>query len=163
MNKIEQGYVLSIDQASKCAGVSLWYNGALQATTTLVAHTDTKYSRRVQQQAEQLNKFLDTQLPATINIEKIVFESVRMKLVIITVGAFLTCPRIDAKMHETASFIPSMSWKKWALDRGATGPFKEIKGVRALKEAGYPVDEVNPLNDDIADSIMMYQVWKNRR
>ncbi len=156
------GYVMSIDQASKSAGASLWYNDKLVATALFTAPGDDKYSRRVQSLAEQCTVFLDSHLPKKVNIEKIIFESVRMKLVIITVGCFLTCPRIDARLHEKASFIPSMSWKKWAADRGATGPFKEIKGVRALKESGFPLDGIEPLNDDVADSIMMYQTWRLR-
>lgn len=156
------GFCLSVDQASYSAGVSLWFNDKLIGTTLLLAPKDMKYSRRIQTQANQLTQFLDSKLPVGINIEKVIFESVRMKLVLITVGAFLTCPRIDAKMHESASFVPSMSWKKWALDRGATGPFKEIKGVKALTEAGFSVAGITPMNDDIADSVMIYQVWKAR-
>ncbi len=157
------GFVLSTDQASYSAGVSLWKDDALVATTILLAPKDMKYSRRVQLQVEQLTTFLNTYLPRHINIEKVVFEQVRMRLVVITVGAFLTCPRIDARMHETASFIPSMSWKKWAADRGAVGPFKDIKGVKALTEAGFDITGIEPMNDDVADSIMMYQVWRNRK
>lgn len=160
MKPKEQGYVLSIDQASKIAGVSLWYSGDLLATTELKVSGTEKYSIRVQQQAKQLEAFLDLWVPLPFDIEKIVFENVRMKLVVITAGAFLTCPRIKARIHESESFIPSMSWKKWAKDRGATGPFKDIKGVKALYESGWTGVDIT--SDDIADSCLIYMTWRDK-
>lgn len=157
----EQGWVLVIDQASHCAGVSLWYNGVLKHTTELKSHSKTEpFSRRLQFQAEQLDVFLTQALPECACITKIVFEGVRSRLVLVTVGAFLTPKRINAKISPKASFVESTSWKKWAQRHGATGPISEIKGVKALGETGFPTDGIT--SDDIADSIMMYQTWRER-
>lgn len=155
------GYVLAIDQASNVAGVSLWHNGDLVGVTCLTATSTDSMARRLQTQVPQLTSFLDTHLPAGLLIRKILFEGVRSRLVLITVGAFLTCPRIDAKMHQKFTFVESSAWKKYAQKRGATGPFKEIKGVKALKETGWspPADLRGVINDDVADSILMYLCW----
>lgn len=159
----EQGWVLVIDQASHCAGVSLWYNGSLKSTTELKSHSKTEpFSRRLQYQAEQLDVFLTAILPESACITKIVFEGVRARLVLVTVGAFLTPKRINARLSPKTSFVESTSWKKWAQRNGATGPTSDIKGVKALRETGFPVDQHGITSDDIADSILMYSVWRER-
>lgn len=164
MRPKEAGYILSVDQASNIAGVSLWYNGDLKATTTLVSKSSNDpFSRRIQYQLEQLTAFLDAQLPADTVIEKVIFEGVRSRLVIIVVGAFLCCPRISAKLHDKANFIESMSWKRWAQLRGAQGPMKDIKGVKALREAGWDFDKYPVDSDDIADSLFIYLTWRDRK
>ena len=159
----EQGWVLVIDQASNVAGVSLLLNGELRGTTELRsrASTDT-FSRRLQTQLPQLTAFLDAHLPHDASVTKIVFEGVRARLVLITVGAFLCCPRINAKMCQRASFIESTSWKKWAQMRGAVGPLKDIKGVKALRESGWDMVKYPVTSDDIADSLLIYQTWRDR-
>ena len=160
MHVKEQGWILVIDQASNCAGVSLWYNGNLTATTTLVSQSkNDSMARRLQHQVPQLTKFLCDVLPESATIAKILFEGVRARLVLITVGAFLTCPRINAKLT-MQSFIGSSSWKKWAKDHGALGPTADVKGVKALSEIGFPVQQHNIESDDVADSILMYLTWK---
>ena len=153
------GWVLSIDQASNFAGVSLWRDGRLFDTTVLNGGGSDVFSRRLCHQVPQLTAFLDRNVARDTKVHKVIFEGVRARLVLITVGAFLTCPRIDAKMHQQFSFVESSSWKKWAQSQGATGPFKEIKGVKSLKETGFPTDKYPDMTDDIADSIMMYKVW----
>lgn len=163
MKPREHGYVLSIDQASNIAGVSLWYNGDLKATTTLNSkNSSDPFSRRIQYQLDQLTPFLDKNLPSDVLIEKVVFEGVRSRLVLIVVGAFLCCPRISAKMHEKANFVESSKWKKWAQMRGAVGPFKDIKGVKALMEAGWDMEKYPVDSDDVADSILQYLAWRDR-
>lgn len=159
----EAGYVLSIDQASNAAGVSLWCNGDLIATTVLQSRSPTDpFSRRVQFQLEQLTIFLNTHLPHNIDVEKVIFEGVKARLVTIVVGAFLCCPRIHAKMHESASFIYSSTWKSWARKNGAKAVMSDIKGVKSLREAGFDVDKYGVTSDDVADSIMMYKAWQGR-
>jgi len=156
----EKGYVLAIDQASNAAGVSLWLDGELQATTVLVSKDkNDPFSRRIQYQLEQLNVFIDAHVPADVILDKVVFEGVRSRLVNIVIGAFLCCPRIDAKISEAKNFIESSSWKMWAKTRGAQGPFKEIKGVKALRECGWDLDKHPIASDDIADSILIYKCW----
>ncbi len=158
----EQGYVLCIDQASNAAGVSLWYNGLLKDTTVLRSSSEKDpISQRLQDQLPQLDAFLNVNLPKSARVTKIVFEGVRARLVLVTVGAFLTCPRIHAKLSPKASFVESSSWKKWARRHGALEEkVKDIKGVKALREVGFPVDEFDICSDDVADSILMYLTWR---
>lgn len=159
----EQGWVLVIDQASNQAGVSLWYNGQLKATTVLESKkASDAFSRRIQHQVPQLTAFLDAHLPKEALVYNVIFEGVRARLVLITVGAFLTCPRLHVKLSPKASFVESASWKKWAQRRGATGPIKDIKGVKALREVGFPVDSYGITSDDVADSILIYLTWRER-
>jgi hypothetical protein len=159
----EQGYVLSIDQASNAAGVSLWLDGALIATTVLTSKSaGDPFSRRIQGQLDQLNEFIDTHVPVDIIITKVIFEGVRSRLVMIVAGAFLTCPRIDAKISEKHNFIESSSWKNYARARGATGTFKDIKGVKALRECGWDFEKYPITSDDVSDSILMYKTWATR-
>jgi len=163
MKPKEAGYILSIDQASNIAGVSLWYDGHLRATTTLLSKSEKDpFSKRVQGQLVQLTAFLDCHLPPDLNIDKVIFEGVRMRVVIAVIGAFMCCPRIDAKLVEKANFVESSTWKTWAKARGATGDFRLIKGVKALTEAGWDGAKYPITSDDIADSIMMYFAWRDR-
>lgn len=160
----EQGWVLSVDQASNCAGVSLWHNGILIACTTLNSKksTDT-LPRRLQTQVPQLTEFLQKYLPAGEMVTTVIFEGVRARLVALVVGAILTCPLLDkCRINQYASFVESSSWKKWARSHGATGTFEQIKGVKALREVGFPVDKYLLTSDDIADSILMYLTWRQK-
>lgn len=163
MKPKEAGYVLSIDQASNAAGVSLWHNGSLVATTVLTSQSPADpFSRRVQHQVPQLTAFLDKHVPQQFKIEKVVFEGVRSHLVLITVGAFLTCPRIDARISERGSFVPSFVWKKHAQLRGAKGELKNVKGVVSLQQSGFDCVLHGITSDDVADSIMQYRAWADR-
>ena len=147
MKPRELGYVLAIDQASNAAGVSLWKDGQLISTTLLVSRSskDT-FAQRIQCQLQQLTDYLNKELPKGVQIEKIVFEGVRSRLVTVVVGAFMCCPRISAGLHNRANFVESVSWKKWAQLRGAKGPFKEIKGVKALIETGWDMEKYPKLS-----------------
>lgn len=161
MRPCEIGFILSIDQASNAAGVSLWHDGQLKAHTVLRSNSSSdSFARRLQTQVPQLTAFLDAHLPEKLKLTKVLFEGMKARLVLVTIGAFLTCPRLDNKLHAQHSFVESSSWKKWAQQHGATGPFKEIKGVKALKEIGYPVDKLAIDSDDVADSILIYLTWR---
>lgn len=163
MKPKEFGYVLSVDQASNLAGVSLWHNGELKATTVLKSRSpDDPFSRRLQTQLPQLTAFLDTHVPKEYQIEKVVFEGVRSRLILAVVGGFLVCPRIHARVSEKANFVESSSWKRYAYLHGATGPVKDIKGVKALRESGFDVDKYSIESDDIADSCLIYLTWASR-
>ncbi len=156
-----QGWVLSIDQASNSAGISLWKDGVLTACKTLrsVAATD-NISTRLVEINQQLNQFLHAQLPVGTKITKVLFEGVRARLVLISVGAFLISPYIDAKLNERNNFIESSSWKRWAKLKGATGDAKTIKGIATLSEVGFDTQGLD--SDDVADSIMIYLTWADR-
>lgn len=155
--------VLSIDQASNCAGVSLWEHDKLD---TLIATTELKSNSpkdslpiRLVTQREQLRIFLQKygQYPP----DYVVCESVKSKMVMVVIGALLSIPEITCKVT-AADWVPSLSWKKFARDRGATGPFNEIKGMKALRECTY--GEVYDFDsEDIADSVLIYKTWKLRR
>lgn len=163
MKPKESGYVLAIDQASNCAGVSLWFDGVLKTTTTLNSQSPTDpFARRIQYQLEQLTAFLNAELPEGVQVEKVVFEGVRPRLILATVGAFMCCPRISAKLDESKSFVGPSSWKAWAKLRGATGPFKDIKGVQALQETGWDFSKHPIDSDDVADSLLIYMAWRDR-
>lgn len=152
--------VLSIDQASIKCGASLWDHPKrrLLGSAPLEAPKGWPYSRRLQHLVGELNNFLkDKPRPQTV-----IFENVRPKLVMITVGAFLTSPYIDLTLNEQSSFISSSTWKKWAADRGAGGEFSKIKGVEALAATGFPVDQHGITSDDVCDSIMQYLAWSER-
>lgn len=156
----EQDYVLSIDQASNAAGVSLWRNGQRLATATLrSAKSSDPFGKRLATQMRALEAWLDQ-----LRIEKIqhvVFEGVRSRLVLVTVGAFCAARQLQScRLHPKHSFVESTSWKRWAQKRGARGPLKDIKGVQALIDIGYPVEGIN--TDDEADSILQYLTWRDR-
>jgi hypothetical protein len=161
----EAGYILAIDQASNCAGVSLWHNGSLQAWRTLdSASPKDPFGRRLATQVQQLTEFLAEELPAGEEIKVLLFEGVKSSMVLATVGAFCVCPQLQGcKFNPKHSFISALSWKKWARDHGATGPFKEIKGVKALKETGWEFETYPIFSDDVADSLMIYQCWRDRK
>lgn len=163
MHVKESGYVLVIDQASNLAGVSLWHNGDIKAHTVLRSNSSSdSYSRRLQTQVPQLTLFLNKYVPIEFKITKVVFEGMKNRLVLITIGAFLTCDRIDAKLHQRFSFVESSSWKRWAKDHGAQGITKDIKGVKALRETGFPVEAFKIESEDVADSILIYLTWRSR-
>lgn len=159
----DPGWTLSLDQASNTAGASLWFDGNLYATSVLLGGGSPVFSRRLVAMQENLTRFLDSALPPGVQLSKVIFEGVHARLVLVTVGAFLCSPRIDAKLHAQHSFIASSTWKKWAQEHGATGIFKDIKGVKALKETGFDTDKVSGIQDDVADSIMIYYAWRKRR
>ena len=161
----ELGWVLSIDQASNQAGVSLWKSGQLVAVTVLKSRSkNDKMSRRLQDQVPQLTAFLDQHLPENETIKTLLFEGVRARLVLITVGAFLTCPRLNASLSARGNFVESRQWKSWARMHGAhSQPFSEIKGVTALREIR-ELSEYHWIDqEDIADSVLIYKCWAGRK
>lgn len=157
------GYVLSVDQASNAAGVSLWFNRGLVAHTVLKSGSskDT-FSRRVQAQARALKVFLDEHLPAGVAINTVLFESVKSRIIIAVIGSVLVNERIDATLSPK-TMIPSMSWKKFAQRLGATGPLKDIKGVPALREIGFDVDGHGIDSHDVADSALIFLTWLDKK
>jgi hypothetical protein len=160
----ERGWVLSIDQASNAAGVVLWYDGRLIAQTCLLANKSSDaISVRLRTIVAGLTLFLDQHLGPEDSVKQVVFEGVKSMMVVLSIGAFLTCPRICAKLSPKQSFVYSSSWKKWAAKRGALGPVSEIKGVRALRDIGFPVDEYRILSDDVADAVLIYLTWREKR
>jgi len=158
---LEENYVLAIDPASNKCGVSLWKDGAFVAGIDLESNSARDpFSIRLQTISFQLDLFLRGQLGENEKIRTVVCEGVRSVLVQICVGALLVCPQIEAKIT-TASFVHSTSWKKWAKDRGATGPLKDIKGVQALRESTKDYHHVT--SDDVADSILIYLTWVSKQ
>lgn len=161
----ENSWILSVDQASNLAGASLWHNGVLIDTELLQSKKNTDpIATRLVTQVTQLTSWLDGILPEGEYIKDVVFEGVRSRIVLITVGAFLTCPHLRyCKVHPKRNFVESLLWKYYAKARGAEGPAKDIKGVKALREIGFPVDEHRILSDDIADSLLIYLTWRDRK
>lgn len=150
-----------MDQASNQPGFSLWFDDNLMATVALtVPDPKWTYARRVQYLATELSIWLCKQLGPRARISTVLFEGVRSRQVLVTVGAFLTCTQIDAHLFKH-SFIESSQWKSYAKRRGATAPFIKIKGRKALEEIGWTKEM--PATDDEADSILMYLTWMELR
>lgn len=164
IRKKESGFILAIDQATNSAGVSLWFNGMLVDGIVLCSlGPDLPYCVRIKNQLEQLNKFLDSRLPPDCLIETVVFEGVRERLVLVVAGAFCTARRVSAQLGPKY-FVETPKWKKWAKDHGASQPFKDVKGVRALLDVGfYETTTYRTDSDDIADSILIYLTWRDRK
>lgn len=155
----KNGYTLCIDQASNQAGASLWLDNSLVATKALtVPEKSWGYARRVQFLANALTEWLVAELGSKSKVTTVIFEGVRSRHVLVTVGAFLTSPMIDAHLFKH-SFVESFQWKSYAQKRGATGPFLKIKGLKALSEIGWPQDLI-PETDDEADSIIQYLTYQ---
>lgn len=155
---------LSVDQASNQAGVSLWSpTSDLLACTVLQSESPKDpFSKRVTDQVEQLNTFLEEHLADGEEITHVLFEGVRSRLVLVTVGAYMTCPYLMAGLSPQHSFVESRTWKAWAKRHGAKAFISEIKGIQSLLETGFNMPPGMPLTEDIADSIMMYLAWKER-
>jgi hypothetical protein len=155
------GWTLAMDQASNQAGASLWRNGKFVSSATLTAIKTDKFSRRLVTLVAQLDEWLDREIGPSAKLNHVVFEGVRSRLVLVTVGAFLTSRHIDASLSPQQSFVETSSWKSWAQKRGATGLFKNIKGITALAETGW----VGPTPDshDAADSILIYLTYSENR
>lgn len=155
---------LSIDQASNQAGVSLWsVDHKLLATTVLKSKSaKDPFSKRVTDQIAQLEDFLELNLEYDEQITHVLFEGVRSRLVLVTVGAFMTCTRFNAGLSALHSFVESRTWKSWAKRRGATAFISHVKGVESLLETGFVMPAGMLLTEDIADSIMMYLAWQEK-
>ena len=155
---------LSIDQASNQAGVSLWSADGVLLNTCVLASQSKKdpFSKRVTDQIVQLEAFLDTVLDPKEIITHVLFEGVRSRLVLVTVGAFMTCTRLNAGLSAQHSFVESRTWKAWAKRHGAKAFISDVKGVESLLETGFNMPVGMPLTEDIADSIMMYLAWKEK-
>jgi hypothetical protein len=150
-----------MDQASNQAGASLWRNGKFVSSTTLTAVKTDKFSRRLVTLVAQLDAWLDREIGPTAKLNHVIFEGVRSRLVLVTVGAFLTSRHIDASLSPQQSFVETSSWKSWAQKRGATGTFKDIKGTKALMEVGWGGPA--PDSDDASDSVLIYLTYSENR
>lgn len=160
----EAGWIITIDQASNAAGVTLWLDGEFMAATTLNSTKSTDpFGRRLATQAAELERWLISMGLGPTSIKMAIFEGVRARIVLCTVGAFCAVPQLQGcRLHARHTFVESISWKRWAQRRGAEGPMKDIKGVQALMEIGWDFAKYPIATDDEADSVMIYQTWKER-
>jgi hypothetical protein len=160
----EQGWILTIDQASNAAGVALWYDGILKATETIKsARASDPISDRLRHQMVELEYFLNKYIPEGDAIRNVIFEGVRSRIVLVTVGAFLLSRRIRAHISPTKNFVETRTWKNWGKRHGATGPVKDVKGIRSLKETCPELfEKYNIKTDDEADAIFIYMAWRTR-
>lgn len=159
----ECGWILTVDQASNDAGCALWKDGNLIATTTL--YSDSRRDPigvRLVKIVTALDVFLDDFLDAPTDLKLVLFEGVKARLVLVTVGAFVTSKYIrHCKIHQKWSFVETRSWKGWARKNGATGDVGLIKGLKALAEVGFPTADI--LSDDAADAVLLYLTWRERK
>lgn len=152
--------VLSIDQASNNAGVSLWQHGMPRAWTVLAAKKKTDpLSVRLVQQRQQLETFLNEQLASTEDIDVVLFENVKSKVVLLCAGAFLSLDIFQCKFKPKEHIVHPSSWKSYLRKRGATG---EIKGVKALEQGWPPSKRLKLQSDDVADSMAIYLAWQEK-
>ena len=158
-------WTLFIDQASNAAGVALAKDGQLLACDTICStRASDVISQRLQDQIPRLTDFLNKYVPQGEYITNVVFEGVRSRIVLLTVGAFLMCPRIKARLSPTGNFVESQSWKRWAKRQGASGPIKDVKGIRSLREVRPDLfSRFKILTDDAADAVMIYLTWLERQ
>ena len=159
------GWVLFIDQASNAAGCALTKEGKLVATETICStRASDVISQRLQDQIPRLSDFLNKYVPLGETINHVVFEGVRSRIVLISVGAFLMCPRIKARLSPTGNFVETRTWKSWAKRQGASGPTKDVKGIRSLREIRPGLFERFRIKtDDEADACMMFFAWLERQ
>lgn len=156
MNK----YVLSIDPASNLCGVSLWKNGSYYTSTVLKSRNSRDpFSIRMQTICTDLATFLDLHIKDE-KIETVVSESVRSRLVSLCLGSIIVSPYIVANIKPNETFIVPSQWKAYCKRHGATGPTKDIKGVKALIEIGWDMKKHPVMSQDEADSILIYLTWK---
>ena len=156
----EKGWILSIDQASIKAGVSLWKDGELIAFTDLNGGgKKVPMSKRLHKQRVELDTFLEQHCKGTVST--VLFEDVKGKFVQMICGAYLTAGKICCKIGKD-HLVHTRTWKSWAQRQGALGPVRDIKGVRALREIGWDFSRWAVESDDVADSLMIYMAWRCR-
>lgn len=159
----QEAFALSVDPASNMCGVSLWQGKTYIASCLLRSRSDkSPISQRLREIVSQLGDFLQVHLPEARSVDNVVFEGVRSRMVHLASGAILTSPRLNVKVSPKGSFVEAMSWKYWAKRKGATGPAKDVKGLVALAETGWPVEILPEPSDDIADSILIYLCWLDK-
>lgn len=157
----EHGWILAIDQASNAAGVALFSHGEFVAAATLKSHSSKDaFGKRLAFQAEQLADFLHTRM-GKAEIKVLLFEGVRSRIVLCTVGAFCAVPQLqNCRLHPRHSFVESSSWKTFAKKHGAVANDKgEIKGIHALSMIGWDFDKHPISSDDEADAVLIYKAW----
>lgn len=160
----DPGYILFIDQASNAAGVALVKDGELMATETICStRSSDVISQRLQDQIPRLSDFLNKYVPYGEFVRNVVFEGVRSRIVLISVGAFLMCPRLKCRISPKDNFVETRTWKAWAKRQGATGPTKDVKGMRSLREVRPELFERFRIKtDDEADAVLMMYAWMER-
>lgn len=158
-----RGWILSVDPASNTCGVSLWRDGLFIAGEDLKSGSPKDpLSRRLRDVRDGLERFLDKHAPGVI-IDNVVCEGVRSRIVELCIGGLITARNVEARLHPKNSFVESPSWKRWAQLRGAKGPLKDIKGLKALVEIQWPFEKYPIHSDDVADSVMIFLAWRDRQ
>lgn len=139
---------LSVDSGSNHMGLSLWDGIEFLRSGTVHAGKPTDpYSKRMKDIRAGFNAWLAEDGPITT----VVSENIRLQLITIPLGIVFLHASTVAPFKTCHAISPS-SWKKWAQLHGATGKFKDIKGLKALSEVGWP----HPCHsDDEADSILI--------
>lgn len=158
---------MCIDPASNQCGITLWEYSSeeyrLVASRTLNSLSSKQpFSQRLLTIRSQLDSFLEENGFSEENpITFVVCEGVRSRLVQLSLGAFLALPAVCVRLHPKHNFVEATSWKALARSRGASGPLKDIKGKKALKEIGWSSD-IEISSDDEADSVLIFLTWEAR-
>ena len=156
---VQVGDVLSLDPGTAVSGVALWRDGSLVATSALKSPNG--YTATVSERLKEIVGQLDTFLTAhDAWVQIVICENPPHTLLKAVIGAVLVSPRVNS-MFSDGHTVAVMTWKSWARAHGAGGPFKDIKGVKALKATGFPVPP--GIGDDEADSILVYLAYRDRQ
>lgn len=152
-------YAISIDPASRNAGVSVWHGITYLGSEALYSNQRT-WSARAAEMRAALRIFVNHYIPSTELITCIVSELipkiVEPSVQMIT-GALVADPRFNGNLARKQLISPS-SWKSYARRHGCVD--KEPKGVKALFQLDYQVPEWKLVkSDDVADSIMIYLTY----
>lgn len=151
-------YTLSIDPASRQAGVSVWYGPVFLGAVTLVSVCNS-WSARVAEMRVQLREFVKALIPPEAVVTRTVIELVPKIVepsIQMVAGALLADPYYQ--VSPTRKFFVSPStWKAFCRRKGC--PDKDPKGMKALQSIGWTK---NTFSDDVADSILIYMTWLER-
>lgn len=156
---MENEYAVSIDPASRNAGISLWLGVNFLASLALYSNQKT-WSARAAEMRAALVAFVFSEIPEdsliTCIISELIPKIVEPSVQMIT-GALVAAPKFNSNITRKHLISPS-SWKSYAKRHGCTD--KEPKGVKTLLQ----LDTQHPKwkdikSDDVADSIMIYLTY----
>lgn len=151
-------WTLSADPGSNHLGLALYKDGKFYASHTCHALNDRQdYSERLKTISADFHKWIDEILPPEEEINQVITEYLKLNLAMMSVGLVFLHPRVKCKF-QTHHMISSSTWKKWAKDHGAKGPTKDIKGLTALADIGFPhIKDV--LDEDSADATLFAEYF----
>lgn len=148
--------ILSIDPASRKAGISVWSGDTLIAAHALESKLPT-WTERAHEMAGQLYS-----VTHTYTIEQCVIElvpKIAEPSVQIIAGALISQPHFKFDIRR-AQFVSPSSWKAYVRRKDPS--VKDPKGVKALEAIKWDFAKHPVESDDVADSILIYLAWSGK-